>query len=113
MVTRMARESGIEMPTAEALVRLDRNRRGKTLSNAEWQSPTDPDARIARLKKTAERIWPISRSMRWTSTPVQWSRPRCMPPTATTPDTLTNAIEHLTAVDVAPTPEAPAELIAD
>jgi hypothetical protein len=29
------------------------------------------------------------------------------------PDTLANAIEHLTAVDAAPTPAAPAELIAD
>ena len=33
--------------------------------------------------------------------------------TATMPDTLANAIEHLTAVDAAPTPETPAELIAD
>jgi hypothetical protein len=33
--------------------------------------------------------------------------------TATMPDTLANAIEHLTAVDAAPTPEPPAELMAD
>jgi transposase len=33
--------------------------------------------------------------------------------TATMPVTLANAIEHLTAVDATPTPEAPAELIAD
>jgi hypothetical protein len=39
-----------ETPTAEDLVRLDRNRKGKKLSNADWQSSTDPDARIARLK---------------------------------------------------------------
>jgi transposase len=32
MLTRMARESGIETPTAEDLVRLDRNRKGKKLS---------------------------------------------------------------------------------
>ena len=44
ILTRMARESGIETPTAEDLVRLDR-----TLSNADWQSSTDPDARIAKL----------------------------------------------------------------
>jgi hypothetical protein len=50
MLTRMARESGVETPTAEDLVRLDRNRKGKTPSNADWQSSTDPDARIARLK---------------------------------------------------------------
>ena len=50
MLTRMAKESGIETPTAEDLIRLDRKRKGKTLSNAEWESPTDPDARIAKLK---------------------------------------------------------------
>src|ERR1700729_1542526 len=31
MLTRMAKESGIETPTAEDLIRLDRNRKGKTL----------------------------------------------------------------------------------
>src|SRR5918993_39319 len=50
MLTRMAVESGIETPTAEDLIRLDRKRKGKTLSNAEWESPTDPDARIPKLK---------------------------------------------------------------
>ena len=35
---------------AEDLDRLDRNRKGKKLSNTDWQSPTDPDARIAKLK---------------------------------------------------------------
>lgn len=39
MLTRIARESGIETPTAEDLIRLDRNRRGKKLSNADWKSP--------------------------------------------------------------------------
>src|SRR5436305_5291124 len=50
MLTRMAQESGIETPTAEDLIRLDRQRRGKTLSNEAWVSETDPDARIARMK---------------------------------------------------------------
>src|SRR6059058_4895454 len=50
MLTRMAQESGIETPTAEDLIRLDRQRRGKTLSNEAWVSATDPDARIARMK---------------------------------------------------------------
>src|SRR5215211_307673 len=49
-LSRMAKESGIETPTAEDLVRLDRKRKGKRLSNAEWESPADPDARIAKLK---------------------------------------------------------------
>ena len=50
MLTRMAQESGIETPSAEDLVRFDRKRKGKTLSNADWTSPTDPDARIAKMK---------------------------------------------------------------
>ena len=50
MLTRMAQESGIETPTAEELARFDRKRKGKTLSNADWESPIDPDARIARMK---------------------------------------------------------------
>ena len=50
MLRRMAAESGIETPTADDLIRLDRSRKGKKLSNADWESPTDPDARIAKLK---------------------------------------------------------------
>src|SRR4029450_5444108 len=50
MLERMAQESGIETPTAEDLIRLDRQRKSKTLSNEEWVSCTDPDARIARMK---------------------------------------------------------------
>ena len=50
MLTRRGRESGIETPTTEDLIRLDRNRHDKKLSNADWQSPTDPDAKIAKLK---------------------------------------------------------------
>ena len=49
-LTRTARESGIETPTTADVIRLDRNRKGKKLSNADWKSPTDPDARIAKLK---------------------------------------------------------------
>jgi hypothetical protein len=56
MLTRMARESGIATPTAEDLVRLDRTRKGKKLSNADWESPIDPDARIARLKDGRTRL---------------------------------------------------------
>jgi transposase len=48
MLKRMAAESGIETPSAEDLVRIDRGRKGKKLSNADWVSKTDPDARIAK-----------------------------------------------------------------
>jgi transposase len=50
MLTRMAKDSGIATPSADDLVRLDRQRKGKKLANADWQSPTDPDAKVARMK---------------------------------------------------------------
>ena len=33
---RLARESGVETPTAENLARLERKRKGKKLSNTDW-----------------------------------------------------------------------------
>ncbi len=56
MLTRMAKESGIETPTADDLVRMDRQRKGKKLSNKDWESPTDPDARIAKMKDGRTRL---------------------------------------------------------
>jgi hypothetical protein len=53
---RLAKEEGIEEPTAEDAQRLDRNREGKRTSNDEWQSSTDGDARIARLKDGRTRL---------------------------------------------------------
>ncbi len=50
MLTRMAKESGVETPTIDALIRLDRKRKGKKLSNEDWTSKTDPDAKIAKMK---------------------------------------------------------------
>lgn len=50
MLEKLAKESGIETPTMEQLIRLDRKREGKKLSNKEWESPVDGDARIAKLK---------------------------------------------------------------
>ena len=45
----LAKASGIETPTREDLVRLDRKRK-KRMSNKEWRSPADEDARIAKMK---------------------------------------------------------------
>jgi transposase len=50
MLTQMAKESGIDTPRADDLVRIDRNRKGKKLSNEEWTSKIDPEAKIAKLK---------------------------------------------------------------
>jgi Transposase domain (DUF772)/Transposase DDE domain len=45
----LAKTSGIETPSREQLVRLDRKRKKRT-SNKEWKSPADGDARIAKMK---------------------------------------------------------------
>jgi len=53
MLKRLAEESGIETPTADDLIRMDKARKGKKLSNEDWESPTDPDARIAKMSRSA------------------------------------------------------------
>lgn len=42
-------EEGKE-PTAEELARFDRKRKDKKVSNQDWQSETDPDSRITKMK---------------------------------------------------------------
>ncbi len=48
-LTRLAQESGIRTPSRAALARLDRRRRKKT-SNKDWTSPSDPDAKVTKMK---------------------------------------------------------------
>lgn len=45
----LAQQSGIATPTREDLARLDRKRKKKT-SNEDWVSPSDPDARVTKMK---------------------------------------------------------------
>src|SRR5450631_85539 len=45
----LAQAEGIEKPTKEQLVRLDRKRKKKT-SNDDWTNPHDPSARITKMK---------------------------------------------------------------
>ncbi len=52
-VTRLMREAGViaeEEPGDDEVRRYDRTRKGKRVSNAEWTSPVDPEAGIARMK---------------------------------------------------------------
>lgn len=55
-VQRLAEESGVENPTKEEARRFDRSRAGKRSSNEEWESATDTDARIAKLKDGRTRL---------------------------------------------------------
>lgn len=53
---RLAKDAGIEEPSAEDLRRMDRTREGKRTSNKDWKSPVDDDARIARMKDGTTRL---------------------------------------------------------
>ena len=116
MLTRMAKESGIETPTADDLVRLDRNRKGKKLSNADWESPTDPDARIGKLKDGRTHLaYKPEHAVDLDTGAVVAAEMHAADQgdTTTMPVTLASAAEHLAVVGAAPTPVAPAALIAD
>jgi transposase len=47
---RLAKDAGIEDPTDEDLRKFDQNRQDKKVGNSAWQSQTDPDSRIAKMK---------------------------------------------------------------
>ena len=116
MLERLAKESGIATPTAEDLVRLDRKRKGKRLSNAEWASPTDPEARIAKLKDGRTHLaYKPEHAVDLDTGAIVAAEIHLADQgdTATLPDTLEAAAANLAAVDAAPRPEDPAELVAD
>jgi hypothetical protein len=116
MLERLAEESGIATPTAEDLIRLDRKRKGKRLSNAEWASPTDPEARIAKLKdgRTHLAYKPEHAVDLDTGAIVAAEvHPADQGDTATLPGTLAAAEANLAAVGAGPTADDPSELIAD
>jgi transposase len=48
-LTGLAKASGIETPTREDLVKIDKKRKNKA-SNEDWENPNDPDAKIAKMK---------------------------------------------------------------
>jgi Transposase DDE domain len=116
MLERLAEESGIATPTTEDLIRLDRKRKGKRLSNTEWASPTDPEARIAKLKDGRTRLaYKPEHAVDLDTGAIVAAEvhPADRGDTATLPGTLAAAEANLAAVGAAPTPEDPAELVAD
>ena len=116
MLERLAAESGIATPTAEDLIRLDRKRKGKRLSNAEWSSPTDPEARIAKLEDGRTHLaYKPEHAVDLDTGAIVAAEVHAADrgDTATLPDTLAAAEADLAAVGAAPTSEDPAELVAD
>ena len=116
MLERLAKESGIATPTAEDLVRRDRKRKGKRLSNEDWTSPTDPEARIAKLKDGRTHLaYKPEHAVDLDTGAIVAAEIHLADrgDTATLPETLEAAEANLAAVDAAPTAEDPSELIAD
>ena len=117
MLERMAKEIGIATPNAENLARFDRKRRGKKLSNDDWTSATDAEAKIARMKDgTTHLADKPERAVDLdtggiVAAPIHEADNKG--DTTTLGDTLETAKANLTAVGLAPTPDDPCEIIAD
>jgi transposase len=116
MLTRMAEESGIATPTVEELARFDRKRKGKKLSNADWTSPTDADAKIARMKDGTTHLAYKPEHAVDLDTGVVVAAPihgGDQGDTTTLTPTLAEAARNLVAAGFEPTAETPCDLIAD
>ena len=116
MLERLARESGVETPTAEDLARLERKRKGKKLSNTDWVSKSDPEAKIAKMKDgTTHLAYKPEHAVDLDTGAVVAAElhPADEGDTTTLSKTLAKAEANLEAVDAAPTAEEPAECVAD
>jgi len=116
MLQRLAKESGIETPTADDLVRLDRQRPGKKLSNEDWESKSDHDARIAKMKDGRTRLAYKPEHAVDLDTGAIIAAPihsADQGDTKTLPDTLKAAGASLEVIGKTPSQDDPAELVAD
>ena len=116
MLTRMAQESGIETPTIDDLARLDRARKGKKLSNDDWKSPVDPEAKIARMKDgTTHLAYKPEHAVDLDTGVIVAApiHPADEGDTATLPGTLEAAAHNLAEVGLAPSVEEPCVLVGD
>jgi transposase len=55
-VRKLAEAAGVDTADAAAVRRFDKKRAGRKTSNAEWQNPHDPDAKVGRTKRGATRM---------------------------------------------------------
>ncbi len=116
MLEHLARESGIETPTAEDLARLDRKRKGRKLSNQDLVCRSDPEARVARMKDAATHLADKpghAVDLDTGAVVAAELHPADEGDTTTLSRTLAAAEANLEAVAAAPTPESPAECVTD
>jgi len=112
----MAQESGIETPTSDDLIRMDRQRKGKKLSNADWTSPVDLDAKIAKMKDGSTHLaYKPEHAVDLDTGAIVAAEIHTAEngDTSTLPGTLKAAEENLALVGKAPSEDRPAECIAD
>jgi transposase len=55
-VKRLAAAAGVDVNDAAAVARFDKKRPERKTSNAEWQNPHDPDAKVGRTKRGVTRM---------------------------------------------------------
>jgi transposase len=116
MSRRMAQESGIATPTVEDLARFARKRKGKKPSNADWESATDPDARIAKMKDgTTHLAYKPEHAVDFDTGVVVAApiHPADAGDTPTLAPNLEAAARNLDAVGLAPNEVAPCVVVAD
>jgi transposase len=116
MLGELARVSGIATPTTDQLRQFDRTRAGKRVSNADWVSPTDPEARITRLKDGRTRLgYKPEHAVDLDTGAILAAgiHPGDAGDTQTLEATLEGAAASLDALDLAPVPDDPAEVVAD
>ncbi|HYA73114.1 MAG TPA: transposase [Roseiarcus sp.] len=116
MLEHMAKASGIKTPSAEDLARFDRKRKGKKLSNEDWASGSDAEAKIARMKDGTTHLAYKPEHAVDLDTGVIVAAPihkADRGDTTTLGETLETAKANLSAVGLAPTLDAPCEIIAD
>lgn len=116
MLGELARTSGIPTPTTDELCQFDRTRTGKRVSNADWVSPTDPEARITRLKDGRTRLgYKPEHAVDLDTGAILAARvhPGDAGDTRTLEATLEGAAARLDALDLAPAPDDRTEVVAD
>jgi transposase len=55
-VKQLAAAAGVDATDAAAVRRFDKKRKDRTTSNADWQNPHDPDAKVGRTKRGTTRM---------------------------------------------------------
>ncbi len=116
MLGELARTSGLATPSADQLRQFDRTRAGKRVSNADWVSPIDPEARITRLKDGRSRLaYKPEHAVDLDSGAILAAAVHRgdAGDTQTLEPTLEVAASNLKTLDLAPAPDAPAEVVAD